>query len=226
MRRIAHRGCPDHGPENTVAAVQTAAPHVDMVELDVQRCKSGEIVVFHDDRLGRLTGASGPVSEYTYDDLSSLTVGDSDEPVPRLTDVLDALPSGTGINVELKHAGMAPDLIPRLSDCDEPVIVSSFDDGALSAFRNESIPTAYLFTYSFGTALDRAVELGCEYLHPHHRFVDEAAITCAHDHGLAVNAWTVPSEAKVRDLRAAGVDGVIVDSWELVPPVDSHRQVD
>ncbi|WP_436901626.1 glycerophosphodiester phosphodiesterase [Halovenus halobia] len=226
MRRIAHRGCPDHGPENTVAAVRTAAPYVDMVEIDVQRCKSGEIVVFHDERLGRLTDASGPVSEYTYDDLSSLTVGTSAEPIPRLTDVLDALPPGTGVNVELKHAGMAPDLIPQLSDYDEPVIVSSFDAGALSAFRNEPIQTAYLFTYPFRSALDRAVELGCEYLHPHHRFVDEAAITRAHDHGFAVNAWTVPSEPKVRDLRAAGVDGVIVDSWEIVSPLEQHAQVD
>lgn len=226
MRLIGHRGCPDHQPENTVAAVQTAARHVDMVEVDVRRCKSGELVVFHDETLGRLTSASGPVSEYTYDQLSRLTVGNSSEPIPRLDDVLEALPSGTGVNVELKHAGMAPDLIPRLSRYDGSVIVSSFDASALSAFSDEPIPTAYLFTYSFRSAIDRASELGCAYLHPYHRFLDEAAIRRAHANGFAVNAWTVPSKSKVRTLRAAGADGVILDSWEIVPSVESHAQVD
>lgn len=226
MRVIGHRGCPDHQPENTVAAVRTAAAHVDMVEIDVQRCKSGEIVVFHDETLDRLTAASGPVSEYTYDELSRLTIGDSAEPIPQLTSLLDALPAGTGVNVELKHAGLAPDLIPRLAEYEAPVIVSSFDAGALSAFRDEQIPTAYLFTHSFGSAIDRARGLNCEYIHPYHRFVDEAAITRAHDYGFEVNAWTVPSASKVRALRAAGVDGIIVDSWELVPPVERHAQVD
>jgi glycerophosphoryl diester phosphodiesterase len=197
-----------------------------MVEIDVRRCKSGEIVVFHDERLGRLTSASGPVSAYTYDELSRLTVGTSAEQIPRLDDVLDALPAGTGINVELKHAGMAPDLIPRLTRYDAPVIVSSFEAGALNAFRDEPIPTAYLFTYSLGSALDRALELDCAYLHPYHRFVDEASIARAHEHGLDVNAWTVPSQSKVQTLRRAGVDGVIVDSWELVPRARHHAQVD
>ena len=226
MRVIGHRGCPAHQPENTVAAVRTAARHVDMVEVDIRRCKSGEIVVYHDEDLGRLTEASGSVEEYSYDELSGLTVGDSAEPIPRLTDVLDALPAGTGVNVELKHAGMAPDLIPRLTDYEAPVIVSSFDAGALSAFRDEPIPTAYLFTYSFRRALDRAQGVGCDYLHPYHRFVNELAVARAHDTGFGVNAWTVPSASKVRTLRAAGVDGVIVDSWKLVPSVKRHAQAD
>lgn len=217
MRLIGHRGCPDHRPENTITAVRTAAPHVDMVEIDVQRCKSGEIVVFHDDRLGRLTSASGPVSSHTYDELSTLTVGDSGEPIPRLTDVIEALPADTGLNVELKHAGMAPDVVPLLRDFDGPVIVSSFEADALAPFCDEPIRTAYLFTYSFGSAIKRANALGCTYLHPHHRFTNGAAIKRAHDHGFEINVWTVPSESAVARLRAAGVDGVIVDSWELAP---------
>lgn len=217
MRLIGHRGCPEHQPENTIAAVRTAAAHVDMVEVDVQRCKSGEIVVFHDDTLDRLTTASGPISEFTYDELSTLTVGDSDERIPTLREMIECLPSGTGLNVELKHAGMGPDVASLLGDFDEPLIVSSFEADALSAFRDEPIPTAYLFTYSFRAAIRRATELGCEYLHPYHRFTSERAIRRAHARGLRVNAWTVPSTSSVAKLREAGIDGVIVDSWETVP---------
>ncbi|WP_368086088.1 hypothetical protein [Halovenus aranensis] len=34
---------------------------------------------------------------------------------------------------------------------------------------------------------------------------------------MAVNAWTVPRERDVKRLHNAGIDGVIVDSWTIVP---------
>ena len=42
-------------------------------------------------------------------------------------------------------------------------------------------------------------------------------VESAHDRGLSVNAWTVPTAAAVSRLRGLGVDGVIVDSWTTVP---------
>lgn len=60
MRLIAHRGFAATAPENTIAAVQSAADHADAVEFDVQRCGSGELVVIHDDTIDRVTGTSAP----------------------------------------------------------------------------------------------------------------------------------------------------------------------
>ena len=71
---IGHRGCAAQYPENTVGAIERAAPHVDAVEIDVRRCGSGEVVVVHDADLGRLTGASGSVADADYDELRDLTV--------------------------------------------------------------------------------------------------------------------------------------------------------
>jgi len=50
MQVIGHRGCADVYPENTVRAVTRAANFLDAVEVDVRRCGSGELVVFHDER--------------------------------------------------------------------------------------------------------------------------------------------------------------------------------
>jgi glycerophosphoryl diester phosphodiesterase len=217
MQTVGHRGCRDHYPENTIEAVRGAALHVDLVEVDVQRCQSGEIVAFHDDKLDRLTDGRGPVRDHTYQELSRLCVEDSDATIPALPAVLDALPEGTGINIELKHTGMGEDVARLVRDLDREVIVSSFEPDAIAAFRDEPVSTAHLFVGFFERNLETATDLGCEYLHPFHGVVDSDAVERAHDRGLAVNAWTVPSSTAVTRLREAGVDGVIVDSWEVVP---------
>jgi glycerophosphoryl diester phosphodiesterase len=214
MRVIGHRGCPDHFPENTAAAVRGAAPHVDWVEVDVQRCASGDVVVFHDDHLDRLTAANGRVRDTTRSELSGLTIKNSDEGIPTLDAVLDALPPSTGINVELKHTGMSANVEALVRGRPQECVVSSFESEALDPV--EEVPTALLFADSFAANLDRADELGCEFVHPHHGLVDAERAETARERGFEVNAWTVTTREEVQRLRSAGVDGVIVDSWEIV----------
>ena len=51
---IGHRGASGHEPENTLESFRKALDlNVDMIELDVYNCRSGELVVFHDDSLRR-----------------------------------------------------------------------------------------------------------------------------------------------------------------------------
>lgn len=49
MLKIAHRGYSDKYKDNTLEAFEHAVRnHFDMIELDIQLCKSGEIIVYHD----------------------------------------------------------------------------------------------------------------------------------------------------------------------------------
>jgi glycerophosphoryl diester phosphodiesterase len=55
---VAHRGASAYAPENTLAAVDSAARlGVRWVENDVQRTRDGRLVVVHDDSLARTTDA-------------------------------------------------------------------------------------------------------------------------------------------------------------------------
>lgn len=57
---IAHRGYSSLFPENTLASFAGAIDiGVDYIELDVQLTKDGQVVVFHDDDLKRITGTEG-----------------------------------------------------------------------------------------------------------------------------------------------------------------------
>ena len=216
MQVVGHRGCLAHGPENTIEAVQTAAPHVDMVEIDIQRCATGEIVVFHDTLLDRLTDASGAVPTTPWESLKALTIGDSDATIPLFSSFLESIPSDLPVNVELKHAGMAADVIDIVSTTDNELLFSSFDPHAIAPLS--AYETAYLFyeeSHSWSDALAVADALGCTAVHPHYPLVDEARIDDAHNRGFAVNTWTVPDRVTVDRLRAAGVDSVIVDDWQI-----------
>lgn len=219
MRIIGHRGCPVHGPENTVCAVETAVPHVDLVEIDVQRCGSGELVVFHDEELGRLTGADGTVRETNWESLRDLRVDGSDERIPLLSELLDAVPARVGVNVELKHAGIAAEVVRELSSRTNEFVVSSFDADALREVAERSdLPLALLFHEDWESGLETAARLDCAYVHPLYTLLleGEGRVAEAHAGGFGVNAWTVPTREDVAGLRARGVDGVIVDDWELV----------
>lgn len=216
MDVIGHRGCAAEFPENTLAAVRGAAPRVDLIEVDLRRCRSGELIVFHDERLDRLTDESGPVREFTYSELSTLTVGESEESIPTLIDVLEALPENTGLNIELKERGLHRETLDIVSKTPHDIVISSFDPSTLEPFRETPYPTAFLCMETERT-VRTARELGCEYLHPEQSIVDADFVEHAHDSGLNVNAWTVPSVAAVDRLRGYGIDGVIVDSWTVVP---------
>ncbi|MFB6251796.1 MAG: glycerophosphodiester phosphodiesterase [Halobellus sp.] len=216
---IAHRGCAAQYPENTVLSATRAAPHVEIIEIDVQRCGSGELVVFHDDELDRLTGASGPVAETDWATLQTLTVADSGEPIPRLEPFLDAVPDDTAVNVELKHDGMAADVDSAVDGVKNDLLFSSFDADALRELR-AAIPTAslgYLFFDEPGLAVSIATSLDCIAVHPSVNLVFSTDIVdAAHAAGLDVNVWTVDDTRIATDLIAAGVDGLIVDRWDLL----------
>ena len=72
---IGHRGAMGHETENTLVSIQKAMDlGVDMIEIDVFKIRSGEIVVFHDDKVDRLADGTGDIEEYNMVDLKQLTL--------------------------------------------------------------------------------------------------------------------------------------------------------
>ena len=69
-RPIAHRALHDaaHGPiENTAGAVSAAIAAGYGIEVDVQLSGDGEVMVYHDDVLGRLTEGEGQLDRLSTD---------------------------------------------------------------------------------------------------------------------------------------------------------------
>ncbi len=80
-----------HETENTLASVQKALDlGVDMIEIDVFKIQSGEIVVFHDKKVDRLANAGGNIEEYNMFQLRQLVL-DGGHKIPMLQEVLKLL---------------------------------------------------------------------------------------------------------------------------------------
>ena len=92
-RPIAHRGW--HGadrPENSLAAATAARDAGYAVECDVQLSADGEAVVFHDERLERLTGAEGRVADAPLAKLRALRLAAGPSGSRRSANCWPALP--------------------------------------------------------------------------------------------------------------------------------------
>lgn len=101
----AHRGLHGDGvPENSLSAFELACQAGYGIELDIQLSKDGEVVVFHDGTLNRMTGVDGKVCDFTLDELSGLRLAGTDEKIPTLKEVLALVDGRVPMLVELKGA--------------------------------------------------------------------------------------------------------------------------
>lgn len=212
MDLIAHRGFAGIHPENTVGAVRAASDQADVVEVDLRRCRSGEVVVIHDETVDRVTEATGAVADFTATELDALNVLGSGQGVPTLAAVLEAIPTDVGVNLELKERELADDTVGAIQHVGNEVLISSFLPDALEECRGTDPATAraLLFAEDPHEHLALARELGCTAVHPRIPIVD-AIVEEAHGVGMAVNAWTVERPGPVPSVVELGVDGVVSD---------------
>ncbi len=111
-RPIAHRGLHDGNspagnvPENSIAAFEKAIQAEFPIELDVHLLSDGEVVVFHDHRLRRMTGQEGRLANLDTKALRMLRLQGSDQRVPLLAEVLQFVDGRVGMLIELKNLGM------------------------------------------------------------------------------------------------------------------------
>ena len=103
---IAHRGWHDikNGiPENSIIAFKKAMANNLIIELDVHVLKDGQVVVFHDENLKRMTGIDKNIREFVYEDLKKLRLNNTDEKIPLLKEVLELIDGIVPVIIELKY---------------------------------------------------------------------------------------------------------------------------
>lgn len=219
MRSIAHRGFAEWQPENTLTAIQQAADQADMIELDVRRCGSDELVIIHHEIVGPVSNESGPVSEFSATELANLNIRNSDDGVPTLTDALETVPDEIDIILDLKEAGIAADVIAATRSIENDVLLSALDADVLAEARQvaPTFPLKYCFYSKPKTSIDTAIELDCTSVGPHWVLcLTTNVVDDAHEAGLDVYAWPVKSGLRVQALEAVGADGIFIDHPAVV----------
>lgn len=99
----AHRGLwGGDAAENSLSAFSRAAQMGYGIELDVQLSADGEVVVFHDESLLRVTGQEGSLFERDLAFLKTLRLSGTDDTIPTLREVLSLVDGRVPLLVEIK----------------------------------------------------------------------------------------------------------------------------
>lgn len=91
---VSHRGDWKQFPENSLDAINSIIQMGgDVVEIDVQRTKDGQLILMHDERLDHTTNGKGLIAETTFADIQKLFLKDhngnvTQHKVPTLKEVL------------------------------------------------------------------------------------------------------------------------------------------
>lgn len=139
-RPIAHRGLWDTAwPENSLPAFSAAVEAGYGIELDVQLSSDGEVMVFHDDRLERLTNGHGRLCDHPAETLKTLTLAGGPARIPTLSEALEVIGGRQLVLVELKVLGgeegpLEAKVAAILDDYAGPAAVLSFNPHAVAWF--------------------------------------------------------------------------------------------
>ncbi|MEM9075826.1 MAG: glycerophosphodiester phosphodiesterase family protein [Bacteroidota bacterium] len=222
---IGHRGAMGHETENTLASVQKALDlGVDMIEIDVFIIESGEIVVFHDERVDRLANSGGRIEEYNIFDVKQLTLNGNHQ-IPMLPEVLDLIDNQVALNIELKGAGTT-DRVNFIIDyyvkergwALENFVISSFkwDELRIMRERNPSINIAILTEEDPLEAIAVAKELNAIAINPNFKKLSAENTSKIQSEGFKVYTWTVNETEDIQRMVDYGVDGIITNYPERV----------
>lgn len=136
--KVAHRGASGYEAENTFRSfIKAIELNADMIELDVHLCKSGEVVVMHDDSVDRTTDGNGRIEDMTLTELKALEMAKGQR-IPTLTEVLDLADKKIKLNIEIKGKGTAMQVRAIVENyIDEEGW--NYDDFLISSFRHDEL---------------------------------------------------------------------------------------
>jgi len=185
------------------------------------------LIVFHDTKLYRTTGAAGKVTNTEYAELQQLDARRStpgwNTPcrIPDLLSVIDAVPQTAHWQFEVKS-----DRHQRLSTLAEKlnafishhnllsnVTVTSSNRWFLRHLKQHFsyLQTGYVAEHRLPDPINAAKKLTCDYLILNKQLANVELVRKAKEQALHVSCWTVNHIDRMDQLKKMGVDSIITD---------------
>jgi glycerophosphoryl diester phosphodiesterase len=229
-RPIAHRGLHDAAKgiiENSASAVAAAMGKGYAIEVDLQCAANNVPIVFHDEKLDRLSAETGPVSALSAEALCAIPLRGTSDRIQSLPALLDLVGGRVPLVLEVKstwtrEGKFEANIALLLASYPGPVAVMSFDPYSVAAFKEiePSLPRGLIserfsdrrywpnLTYAERFAMRNL--LTSVIARPHFIAYDIKALPALapliaqHLFGLPLLTWTVRSkEERERALRYA-----------------------
>lgn len=238
---IGHRGYNAKYTENTLESfIEALKAGADGIELDVHLTKDGEVVVFHDFDLSRMTKESGYIFEFTLEDLKEIKL-ENNHSIPTLREVLEKLiqykdnysKSEITLNVEFKAGSqMYPDIEEKVMEiCYDKlsyneIVFSSFDHQCLVEIKSldQQAQIGVLTTAALVEPWLYVNRIKGDYYHPHYLSLSEKNLKEMIQNKLLINTYTLNDMTLGKQLMKAGIHMIITDEVEKM--LDLRKEVD
>ena len=235
---IAHRGGAREAQENSLQAFHHAASlGYRYMETDMQVSADGEIYLFHDDRLERVSNGVGVFSDYKAAEIDKFRLHNG-EPIPRLADALAELPKAI-FNIDIKRANGTRPLAEFLSTHPEAerVIEASFHKERLSLLKElvdrpvqvtaVQSDVIKLKLMGWGLPLSKPDVVAAQVPLTHYGLpvITSSMVSICKKLDIKLHVWTIDDADVMRWLIDKGVDGVMTDKPSLLREVAQEKGV-
>tara|TARA_Y100000588_G_scaffold232690_2_gene246349 strand:- start:2181 stop:2915 length:735 start_codon:yes stop_codon:yes gene_type:complete len=238
MILIAHRGISCQRPENTFASFDYALKlGIPYIELDLHLSSDGVPVVMHDETVDRTTNGSGPISDFTKDELMQLDAGSwfmsedgkqfSSETVPVFEDLLRKYSGQAHIFAEIKSKD--PNLIPLVQNLIDKygwlntsqnrfghvpgISIISFDRDQL--LRSKKLMPDLGHGLLSETCSEEIIDFckinGLQGIFPYIHAITPELMALITRKGLYTGAWGIQNKQDVNRARDMELDGITLD---------------
>jgi len=236
---IAHRGASKEAPENTIPAFELAwRQKADGIEGDFHLTKDNQAVCIHDADTSRVSNTDMTVAESTLGELRKLDVGKyrgdefSGAQIPTLEEVLETIPPGGRIYIEVKshhriipyilaiveESSISPDSITFISFDKEVIRRLKKSTGSYKGFLLQSVKRDEdgQFAPTAESTLRTLDEIGADGVSTSAGSIDGDYISEIKSEGYEYHVWTVDDPARAQVLFDWGVDSVTTNVPKLI----------
>jgi len=221
---FAHRGANSFAPENSLQAFEEAIRiNCDGIEMDLRYTSSGDIVIFHDRGLYRMTGHDGNIQQLNLAEIRQhYLAGNPKYLIPTLEEALDLIGDRAIINLELKREfsrsnGFEEKVVRVLKEFKliDNVIISSFNPFAVKKIAAIA-PYLHLgFIYRNRSQKFMTIGTSLKSLHINFKTLSKKYLMAMQAKGYKVFPWTVDRIGDMKHLVEMGVDGLITNRPEV-----------
>lgn len=228
-RPFAHRGLHNRAIghiENSLTAIHAAIASGYGIEMDVQLSRDGVAMVFHDETLDRLTGEMGLLADHLAADLQKITLTDSTDRIPTLSEVLANVAGQAPLLIEIKDqtgnmsqtdARLEQATATALADYNGPVAVMSFNPHCMAHMARLAPQiarglTTSAYDYADWAPLDPVIcdhlreipdydRTGSVFISHEAHDLDRPCVQALKSQGAHIQCWTIKSKAAEQSAR-------------------------
>ena len=215
---IAHRGVTRNDQENTLLAFhQALLEGADGLEIDVRLSKDEKPIIFHDEDTSRLFDKNLEIKNTIYSELE--TLGNSENRIPLLDEVLDFLPQNKECFIEIKSDANTVPFLDKLRIEKKSITFLSFDKNVITALKKrfpnklvfQSFHTLQIERYGIKKILEFYKKGSSDGLSIDIRGLSNKTIDKLLEKKIDLIIWTLNSMERLKELNKKNIQAIITD---------------